>query len=151
MNVISQTFVRTQCFLEGAIHSSFGKRSFVHRFRSVRSEIVRAYVLSQRESQVEISGVSKKVSRTVLISAGCLVTELAPWPSLVQRFGRCARYDGSGRVVVVDRGQDEKSAPPYAPEELESAWSSLQGLTDVGIKSLETHEESLSPEGRARL
>ena len=76
VNVISQTFVRTQCFLEGAIRSSFGKRSFVHRFRSVRSEIVRAYVLSQRESQVEISGVSKKVSRTVLCFGDRIMRQL---------------------------------------------------------------------------
>lgn len=79
------------------------------------------------------------------ISAGCLITELAPWPSLVQRFGRCARYGGSGKVLVVDRGRDEASAAPYQPEELESAWESLQQLAEqgVGIAALEAHEESL--------
>src|SRR2546428_9715926 len=91
------------------------------------------------------------VEAGVDISAGCLVTELAPWPSLVQRFGRCARYGGSGRVIVVDPGRDEGTAAPYLLEELNSAWESLQSLRDVGIASLESHEESLSPEGRARL
>lgn len=56
-----------------------------------------------------------------------------------------------GRALVVDRGQDEKAAPPYAPEELESAWSALQLLSDVGIASLEAYEESLSADGRSRL
>lgn len=93
------------------------------------------------------------VEAGVDISAGCLVTELAPWPSLVQRFGRCARYGGSGKVLVVDRGRDETSAAPYQPEELESAWEALQQLREegVGIAALEAHEESLNPEARARL
>jgi CRISPR-associated endonuclease/helicase Cas3 len=91
------------------------------------------------------------VEAGVDISATCLITELAPWPSLVQRFGRCARYGGSGRVVVVDRGRDEKSAPPYSPNELDSAWESLQTLQDFGIAKLESFEESLSAEGRERL
>ena len=36
------------------------------------------------------------------ISAALLMTELAPWPSLVQRFGRCARWGGTGRILVAD-------------------------------------------------
>ena len=124
------------------------------RFRPAERESWRQRFLSRDACTADVDRIvvaTQVVEAGVDISAGCLITELAPWPSLVQRFGRCARYDGSGRVVVVDRGQDEKSAPPYAPEELESAWSSLQNLTDVGIATLEAHEESLSSEGRARL
>ena len=91
------------------------------------------------------------VEAGVDISAGCLITELAPWPSLVQRFGRCARYGGTGRVIVIDRGRDEATAAPYTAEELESAWESLGSVPEVGIGCLESHEESLSPQARARL
>jgi len=42
------------------------------------------------------------VEAGVDISAALLITELAPWASLVQRFGRCARWGGTARVVVVD-------------------------------------------------
>lgn len=85
------------------------------------------------------------------ISAGCLVTDLAPWPSLVQRFGRCARYGGKGHVVVVDRGQDEKSAAPYEGTDLASAWNAMQQLDDVGIRRLEEFEETLDSESRKEL
>ena len=87
------------------------------------------------------------------ISAGCLITELAPWSSLVQRFGRCARYGGSGKVLVVDRGRDSSSTPPYQWEELDSAWEALQQLAEegVGVAALEAFEESLDEEARARL
>ena len=124
------------------------------RFRQAERTNWRQNFLSRTACTSEVDRIvvaTQVVEAGVDISAGCLITELAPWPSLVQRFGRCARYGGSGRVIVVDRGRDEKSASPYALDELESAWSFLGSLTDVGIATLESHEESLSSEGRARL
>ena len=50
------------------------------------------------------------VEAGVDISADSLVTELAPWASLVQRFGRCARYGGEGQIIVVDRRHSDESA-----------------------------------------
>lgn len=95
------------------------------------------------------------VEAGVDISAGCVVTELAPWPSLVQRFGRCARYGGSGVCVVVDRGHDETTAPPYSAGELEAAWKALGSSVnrggDVGIARLEAFEEGLDDEARRTL
>ena len=91
------------------------------------------------------------VEAGVDISADTVITDLAPWPSLVQRFGRCARYEGSGRVLVIDRGQDEKTAVPYEAQELVAAWQAVQQLDGVGIARLEAFEESLSSEERAKL
>ena len=95
------------------------------------------------------------VEAGVDISAGALISELAPWSSLVQRFGRCARYGGSGKVLVVDRGRDEKASLPYSPVQLDGADAALGQLmdrgADVGIASLEVYEESLVPEARAKL
>jgi CRISPR-associated endonuclease/helicase Cas3 len=91
------------------------------------------------------------VEAGVDISAGCLISELAPWPSLVQRFGRCARYGGTGKVLVVDRRKNADDAAPYQPEELESAWETIRQLRDVGIKALEAHEASLDEAARRRL
>jgi CRISPR-associated endonuclease/helicase Cas3 len=124
------------------------------RFRPAEREDWRERFLSRsccsRDSD-RIIVATQVVEAGVDISAGCLITELAPWPSLVQRFGRCARYGGSGRVVVIDRGRDESTAAPYTVEELESAWESLGSVPQVGIGGLESHEESLSPQARARL
>jgi CRISPR-associated endonuclease/helicase Cas3 len=84
------------------------------------------------------------------ISADTLITELAPWTSLVQRFGRAARYGGAARVVVVDIA-DEKGAAPYDFGELEAARSELALLKDVSIEKLVAHEASLTAERRAAL
>ncbi len=95
------------------------------------------------------------VEAGVDISATTLVTELSPWSSLVQRFGRCARYGGSGSVVVVDRGRDERMARPYAPEELEAAKWAIDTLAakakDVGIASIEAFEQGLTDDQRKHL
>lgn len=95
------------------------------------------------------------VEAGVDISATTLITELAPWSSLVQRFGRCARYGDSGSVVVIDRGHDEKTAPPYSPEELEASKSAIDSLAakakDVGIASIEDFEQGLTDDQRRQL
>ncbi len=91
------------------------------------------------------------VEAGVDISAGCLITDLAPWSSLVQRFGRCARYGGTGRVLVIARGQDERSAAPYDPESLTTAWEAIRTLNDVGLRAIESFEDGLDDDARAKL
>lgn len=98
------------------------------------------------------------VEAGVDISAGCVVTDLAPWPNLVQRFGRCARYGGTGTIVVIDRGRDERDVLPYQESELSAAWGALEDLgahddrgADVSLTSLEAFEADLRDEARAAL
>lgn len=69
------------------------------------------------------------VEAGVDLSAGLLVTELAPWASLVQRFGRCARWGGVGTVVVVD------VAAGRAQEAVENARRKSEKETRKGKKA----------------
>jgi len=91
------------------------------------------------------------------ISARTLITDMAPWSSLVQRFGRCARYAGErGTVIVLDRNlqkKDEKKALPYDLNDLLQAGQALAGLADVSPKALEAFEDQLkqTPERLAAL
>ncbi len=95
------------------------------------------------------------VEAGVDISAGCVISDLAPWPSLVQRFGRCARYGGEGLCVVVDRGREEGEAAPYEAAELEaSRWATAEverRRLSVSLADLEAFEESLDEAERQRL
>lgn len=86
------------------------------------------------------------VEAGVDISADVLVTPLAPWPSLVQRFGRAARYGGTATILVLDRQLAEKSAAPYTEGELLAARQVLEGLRDVGLGTLEALEDRLAAE-----
>ena len=74
------------------------------------------------------------------ISAETMITDLAPWPSLVQRFGRCNRYgDQPGaRVYWVDPGKKKENAAPYEPEDLEDSRRKLVGLQNASPANLAT-------------
>ena len=76
------------------------------------------------------------------LSAGLLITELAPWTSLVQRFGRSARWGGEAKVIVADFSPtDDKRAAPYSKDELDAARDVLGLLQDVAPLHLEAFEE----------
>jgi CRISPR-associated endonuclease/helicase Cas3 len=94
------------------------------------------------------------VEAGVDMSAGCVVTELAPWPNLVQRFGRCARYGGEGRCIVVDRGLDDASCVPYALPEVTAALAAVKRFADggdVGLAALTAFDETLDDDQRRSL
>lgn len=65
------------------------------------------------------------------VSARLLVTETAPFSSIVQRLGRCNRTgrEPDPRVLWVDRGElDAKRAAPYDPHDLAKAATALRAL-----------------------
>lgn len=85
------------------------------------------------------------------ISADLLITDLAPWSSLVQRFGRSARFGGKSKVIVIDtKPKDDKAAAPYKKDDLDSARWAIQKLNNnVSVGSLEQFEEQLDENKKA--
>ncbi len=90
---------------------------------------------------------TQAVEAGVDISAAVLFTELAPWPSMVQRFGRANRYaevDGGADVHWIDLlGEQEEEdrrarelALPYAAEEMRIARRRLLQLDNVAPAAL---------------
>lgn len=90
---------------------------------------------------------TQAVEAGVDISARTLITELAPWPSLVQRFGRCNRTgeDEPGDIFWVDMGERNQDTAPYSPEEMASARQSMKALEgeSAGPSDLEGLADSL--------
>ncbi|MBN1552535.1 CRISPR-associated helicase Cas3', partial [bacterium] len=85
------------------------------------------------------------VEAGVDIDAKILFTELAPWPSLVQRFGRCnrkGRYKSEETLVVwldVDTSVDEYTLP-YNSDQMNIARNVLNRLNGVDLETLSTTE-----------
>ena len=128
------------------LHSRFrpaDRKSWVDEFLSRKT-------LHRNTNRILIA--TQVVEAGVDISASCLITELAPWPSLVQRFGRAARYGGAAQVTVVDQEHgDEKRAFPYLLDELSAARSAVQRCVGVSIGEIEDFEVSLAAEELTRL
>jgi len=118
------------------IHSRFRP----HERKNWREEFLNRQACGRETNRIIVS--TQVVEAGVDISASLLVTELAPWPSLVQRFGRCARWGGRGQVLVADFEHDsDKKAAPYAVAELKAAREACKALRDVGPTHLERFEE----------
>lgn len=131
------------------------------RFRPKEREEWRSWLTAKELPALGRIIVSTQVVEAgVDLSARTLVTELAPWPSLVQRFGRCNRRgefpgkDGTdpAQVFWIDvPTPDEKKAAPYSQDELDEARSRLASVSDVGLKALTDFFDTLKDEERNRL
>lgn len=113
------------------------------RFRPMERERWKQLFASDNQRpRVMVS--TQVVEAGVDISAKVLFTELAPWASLVQRFGRCARRAGeNGTIYWMDVSAHESTALPYTNDELTEAKKQLDDLTDVGLKSLKGVKHNL--------
>jgi CRISPR-associated endonuclease/helicase Cas3 len=88
---------------------------------------------------------TQAIEAGVDISSKTLVTELAPWPSLVQRFGRCNRYgehNARGADILWVNIEDDADALPYAADTLAAARRKLTGLESASAQHLPPTDEA---------
>lgn len=110
----------------------------------------------RRDRESRLSAPAPEAGRIVIatqaIEAGVdmtcrtLFTELAPWSSLVQRFGRCNRYGecndcGGADVYWIDIADDRDAVRPYEIEALSAAREKLQGLASASPADLPVTDE----------
>jgi CRISPR-associated endonuclease/helicase Cas3 len=84
---------------------------------------------------------TQAIEAGVDVSARLLVTELAPWSSLVQRFGRCNRAGSMSDaeilwVDILPKDEKDELVMPYTLEGLNKARAAISSLSDGGPKSL---------------
>lgn len=86
-----------------------------------------------------ISVCTQVLEAGVDVSSTTLITELAPWPSLIQRFGRLNRDGGEpdARAYWIDLDLSKKDqCAPYEFAEIAEARDLLAQINDVGLASL---------------
>ena len=94
------------------------------RFRPHEREQLNEQLQDKGDAAIDrIIVATQVVEAGVDISARTLITELAPWASIVQRIGRCNRTGGEqndapGHVFWIDVTSEEKATRPYTPDEL---------------------------------
>ncbi|MGE0790187.1 MAG: CRISPR-associated helicase Cas3' [Sandaracinaceae bacterium] len=109
------------------------------RFRRADRRSNEALLTAELPAEGRIVVATQTIEAGVDLDAHQLVTDLAPWPSLVQRFGRCNRRGDrdEGRVFWVDLDLDKKAnAAPYEVDALTDARARLEALPDARIDRL---------------
>ena len=105
------------------------------RFRTADRAKLNRWINDLDESQDKIIISTQVLEAGVDISAHTMITEIAPWSNLVQRFGRCNRKGelDNADVYWIDIILDEKNSAPYDVEDLENSRKKLTELTDKSI------------------
>lgn len=118
------------------LHSRFTKTD-----RRNHEEKAISFIPHKEHGKIVIpEGVGIVVSTQVLeagidFSAELLLTELAPADSLIQRAGRCARYEGESGEMFVFPVEDDKGHLPYEGEHLSKAFEWMQKNSRFNIKN----------------
>ena len=114
------------------------------RFRPAERRTIE-YRLTKEPGVDRIVVATQAIEAGVDISSKVLFTELAPWASLVQRFGRCNRYgeyngQGGAQVTWIDIADDADTLP-YDNDTLATARTKLSDLPAVGPADLPGTDE----------
>lgn len=129
--VIANTVTRAQALFEALESASKVELLLIHsRLRPVdrQAKLERLLAPVPPEGPGRIAVSTQVLEAGVDISCALMVSELAPWTSMVQRFGRCNRKGEyrRARICWVDLPRGESA--PYRAEELEMARSLLGDL-----------------------
>jgi len=117
------------------LHSRFTRKD-----RREHEERALSLLPHKEEGRIKVpEGVGIVVATQVLeagidFSAELLLTELAPSDSLVQRAGRCARYEGERGEMIIFPVEGDKAWLPYEKRHLEKTLEWLENHRDFNIK-----------------
>jgi CRISPR-associated endonuclease/helicase Cas3 len=148
--VILNTVRRAQALYEALAKANSGKDSLllIHsRFRAPERGAAQQRLQGIEQARRSGNPLDCIIVATQAIEAGIdmtsavLFTELAPWSSLVQRFGRCNRAGesndaGGAEIRWIDVEPIEACARPYDIETLTAAREIVAGLADAAPRGL---------------
>ena len=109
------------------------------RFRPGDRRKAMEELLKNPGSEGTVCVCTQAIEAGVDVSSSVLITELAPWASLIQRFGRCNRdgFEKDARIFWVDMDLEKKGVcAPYEPGELSRSREILEKLNDAQSGSL---------------
>lgn len=138
---------------KGSGHAKQPRCTLLHaRFRPAERRAIEASLQDAPGEQGRILIATQAIEAGVDISSRTLFTELAPWSSLVQRFGRCNRYgewndQGGADIFWLDLDDpnspnDNKAARPYEMADLAAARQKLATLTSAAAHDLPATDQA---------
>lgn len=128
-----------------ALRKEYGKESapklvLLHsQMRLGEREIAEKLLKNEVCGEGKIIVATQTIEAGVNISSKTMFTELAPWASMVQRFGRNNRFGETlGQVFWIDVDSDSEITMPYTPDSTDIARRYISKLDNVCIDNLPT-------------
>jgi CRISPR-associated endonuclease/helicase Cas3 len=114
------------------------------RYRPAERQSLNQRLAENAGDQGRIVVATQAIEAGVDVTSAVMFTELAPWASLVQRFGRLNRggEETAAQAFWIDIAPNKDKnavvlALPYEPEEFEASRERLDSLEDVSPQTLE--------------
>ena len=120
------------------LHSRFTKKD-----RERHENTALSLIPHKKDGEIKIPKEAGIVVSTQVLEAGIdfsaelLLTEVAPADCLVQRAGRCARYEGEKGEMVIFPVEDDKGYKPYKKEHLERTINWIKENPRFNIKKFD--------------
>lgn len=149
--IFLNTVVRAQAVFDALNKTPYeGEIILVHsRFRKFDRSRLAERMRAPAPAQGRIIVTTQALEAGVDVSSGTMITEIAPWSSLVQRIGRCNRYGECGEagaeVYWVDLS--DADAKPYEPGDFVEAREKLASVSACGPSDLAKIRPSAPPRG----
>jgi len=147
LNTVSRAQALFQALTDGSEVDGCPELRLVHsRFRPPDRRDIERVLQEEPGEQGRIVVATQAIEAGVDMTSAILFTELAPWSSMVQRFGRCNRYGESvqgAEVYWIDIDTEEKPdlAAPYEVASLNRARRKLEDLNSVSPDALPPTDE----------
>lgn len=149
--VFLNTVARAQAVYEALIRSSDAPECIlIHsRFRAADRSVLMERLCAPAPAEGRIVVATQALEAGVDTTSAKMITEIAPWSSLVQRFGRCNRYGECGEAGAELFWIDlcDKDAGPYTPGDFAEARKKLADLSACGPADLACIPPSAPPRG----
>jgi CRISPR-associated endonuclease/helicase Cas3 len=149
--VFLNTVARAQAVYEALNHADGApERLLIHsRFRAADRAALMERLRADAPPEGRIVVTTQALEAGVDVTSATMITEIAPWSSLVQRFGRCNRngeHNVTGADVFWIDLRDEE-AKPYEPGDFAEARKKLANLSACGPVDLAVIPPSAPPRG----
>jgi CRISPR-associated endonuclease/helicase Cas3 len=136
--VFANTVLRAQETFQALRRAGVADTVLIHsRFRPQERAVLTRRA-TDRESPPSVIVTTQALEAGVDLTSAAMITELAPWPSMVQRIGRCNRYGECGEagaeVLWIDLPPGEGA--PYLEADLEEAREKLRSIIECGLRPL---------------
>ena len=103
------------------------------RFRPKERSYLNEKIRELKENEDMIIVATQVLEAGVDVSARTIITEIAPWGSMVQRFGRCNRYGKLDRADIYWIDVNEKLYAPYDDSEIAESRDMLSGKNNASV------------------